>query len=109
MELKLFPVIIAVMYCSVWSVSAQTKQAPQLFGTSQPTPAARLRSVAIATIPSSAIIDTLRAKPWVDSLRITQVALDFRALLVQKSLTLNFFTGDNFVAERRYIKAGLTL
>lgn len=81
-----------------------TAKPPQLF-VGVPASGQALRSAVQTTNSSVSIMDSLRTKPWIDSVRIVRLSMDFRALLTQRSLSLNFFGGDIFTAQRTKIQA----
>ncbi len=92
-----------VLSCTLgYAQRINTSKAPSLFTEITPlSPQLRAMTTTTSTVN---MIDSLRVKPWVDSVRIAHINMDFRALLTQRELTLNFFGGDTFIAQRKKIQ-----
>jgi hypothetical protein len=101
----LFIVIGFICTLSPLAFAQETRSAkpPQLFAEVVPSRQA-LRNAVQVTNSTVNVIDSLRTKPWIDSVKVVRLTMDFRALLTQRSITLNFFGGDSFTAQRTKIQ-----
>jgi hypothetical protein len=95
--------LLLISFSTGYAQRPNTSKPPLLFGEAT-FPSPQLRAAISVTNSTASIVDSIRVKPWVDSVRVTRVTMDFRALLTQREIILNFFEGDSFTAQRTKVQ-----